>query len=60
MKPFKSVQEQARDYVKRVGVQEARQSNHFRIALLLCRCQTCFCCEVKKAVDELNDKYATH
>jgi hypothetical protein len=45
----KSNKENAEEYVKRVGAEEARNSNHYRTASI-CHCGTCFCCEVVKAV----------
>lgn len=44
-----TVREQAEEYVARVGVVEARNSNHYCTAGI-CQCGTCFCCEVVKAV----------
>jgi hypothetical protein len=45
----KTIKEQAEEYVKRVGVTVARNSDHYRTARI-CHCGTCFCCEVVKAV----------
>lgn len=46
-----NTKQQASEYVKRVGVAEAKKSSHYDIARRHCRCGTCFCCEVRKAVD---------
>ena len=47
-----TIKEQAAEYVNRVGVKEARNSNHYRTAGI-CHCGTCFCCEVVKVVSEV-------
>lgn len=41
-------QRNAADYVHRVGLKEARQSVHYATAKI-CKCGTCFCCEVFNA-----------
>lgn len=46
-----STHQQALDYVKRVGLNEARVSNHYLTAKRHCSCGICFCCEVKRVVD---------
>lgn len=46
-----SIQEQAKQYVARVGIDEARHSNHYLTALRHCRCGACFCCAVRREVD---------
>lgn len=50
-----TIREQADEYVKRAGIKEARNSNHYRTASI-CHCGTCFCCEVVKAVARANRK----
>ncbi len=43
---------QAREYVERVGIDEAKRSNHYLTAVRHCRCGECFCCSVKRAVEQ--------
>jgi hypothetical protein len=47
-------QNQAYEYVARVGTAEAQRSNHYLTAKRHCRCGSCFCCEVKALVDAQN------
>lgn len=52
----KTLDEQALDYVNRVGLAEARQSNHYLTAVRHCKCNNCFCCAVRKLVDSHRPK----
>lgn len=42
-------QKNAAEYVQRVGMSEARKSVHYATAKI-CKCGSCFCCEVFSAV----------
>lgn len=44
-------QRNAEAYVHRVGLSEARRSVHYATAKI-CRCRTCFCCEVFNATQQ--------
>ncbi len=51
-KTIKTQHDLALEYVKRVGIIEAKQSNHYLTALRHCKCKECFCCQVKSVVDK--------
>jgi hypothetical protein len=55
----KSNHEQAAEYLARVGVAAAKNSNHYGVGQRHCHCGTCFCCEVFIAVN-VAESFAKH
>lgn len=54
--PMNETRQQASDYVKRVGTNEAKKSNHYLTAIRHCKCGECFCCYVRMEVQALEQR----
>ena len=51
-------QANAAKYVREVGAVEAKASTHYATGTI-CHCGTCFCCEVKKLVKQVEEGEVT-